>query len=366
MPIESLKQKSPKKILVIITRRIGDVLLATPLIHTLKTAWPMAEIDVLVFENTKDILSNHPDIHEVIPISNSASKIAELKQIMKLWNKYNLAISTLPSDRAAIYAWLSGQYSIGLLEDKPKQTWKKYIFNDWIIFDNINTHTINMSLKLAHLLGLTPRYDISVNWTTQDSDLVDNLLMTNSLDRSYAVLHIYPKFSYKMWSTTGWEDLIHWLNRQNIQVILTGSNDPVEMSYIHTLAKKFPSNLLNLAGKLNFAQTAYLLKGACVYIGPDTVTTHLAATCGTQTIALFGPTNPVKWGPWPKSYHSKESPWKMTAPFQRIGNVILLQGSGECVPCHHEGCDRHINSRSKCLDGLPASRVISAINTLLS
>jgi heptosyltransferase-3 len=360
-----LKQNPPQTILVIITRRIGDVLLATPLIRTLKAAWPQSKLDVLVFENTCDILANHPDIHQIIAMPNGISKLEKLKWKISLWNRYDLAVSALPSDRATMYAWLAGKYSIGLIEEKPKQGWKKHLLNDWVAFDNISTHTVSMGLKLSDQLGLSPTYEVSVNWTTSDSQLVDTLLAEKQT-QAYAVLHIYPKFAYKMWHSAGWVGLVAWLNTQKMQVILTGSSDPSEMRYITQLLEKLPTNTLNLAGKLNFAQMAYLLKKSAVYVGPDTVATHLAAAMGTPTVALFGPSNPVKWGPWPKEYHEENSPWKMVSPSQKMANVVLLQGLGDCVPCHLEGCDRHINSHSKCLDELPASRVIAAINSLIS
>jgi heptosyltransferase-3 len=361
-------RNSPKKILVIITRRIGDVLLTTPLIHTLKAAWPQAKIDVLVFKNTRGILSNHPDINQVIFAPDSKSKLANLKWIMGLWNQYDLAISALTSDRATFSAWIAGKYRIGLVENKPKQRWKKYLLNDSVTFDNLTTHTVSMVLKLASKLGLPLKHQVSVNWTQKDSTYVDTLFSEFAINhnQAFAVLHIYPKFSYKMWHSDGWLAVVTWLNEQNIQVILTGSSDQDEMRYIQQLLINLPTKTPNFAGRLNFSQMAYLLKKACVYVGPDTVATHLAAAMGTPTIALFGPSNPVKWGPWPMNYNETDSPWGMIGASQQVANVLLLQGLGDCVPCHQEGCDRHTNSRSKCLDNLPASRVIEAMKTLLT
>jgi heptosyltransferase-3 len=367
-PVILLKKKSPNKVLVIITRRIGDVLLTTPLIHTLKTAWPQAKIDVLVFENTRDILSNHPDIHNIISVPKGLSKLQNFRWLISMWHKYDLSISALTSDRATMYAWLTGKQKIGLLDESTKQTWKKWLLDDWITFDNSNTHTISMGLMLSSRLGLAPQFNINVKWTLSDEKLVGNLLNFNAIqdNQRYAVLHTYPKFSYKMWSSEGWLNLASWLDEQNIIIILTGSKDSSEMLYIQELLAKLPQTALSFAGQLNFPQMAYLLKKATVYVGPDTVATHLSAALGTPTVALFGPSNPVKWGPWPKGYHEMSSPWVMKKPYQKVNNVTLLQGLSDCVPCYLEGCDKHINSRSKCLDELPASRVIDAIKALLS
>ena len=85
---------------------------------------------------------------------------------------------------------------------------------------------------------------------------------------------------------------------------------------------------------------------------------------GTPTVALFGPSNAVKWGPWPKDYAEDRNPWGMRGT-QRVNNVVLLQGEGDCVPCMLEGCDRHNDSLSECLQKLPAARAIDALRELL-
>jgi heptosyltransferase-3 len=126
-----------------------------------------------------------------------------------------------------------------------------------------------------------------------------------------------------------------------------------------------PESVLNLAGRLNFAEVAELLKQAKLYVGPDTAVTHLAAAVGTPTLAIYGPTNPLKWSPWPQGWAEDANPFARQALFQRNGKVVLLQGEGVCVPCHEEGCDRHKDSASRCLDTLAAARVIDAARRLL-
>ena len=105
-----------------------------------------------------------------------------------------------------------------------------------------------------------------------------------------------------------------------------------------------------------------MVSRAVIYVGPDTVLTHIAAAVDAPTIALYGPSNPVKWGPWPKS--CVRNPWKRIGS-QSKGNVILLQGKGACVPCLLEVCDRHIESFSDCLQELPSRKIITAAESLL-
>ena len=59
---------SPREVLVIVTRRIGDVLLATPLIRSIKQAWPEAALDVLVFEGTEGVIIANSDVRRIITV----------------------------------------------------------------------------------------------------------------------------------------------------------------------------------------------------------------------------------------------------------------------------------------------------------
>jgi heptosyltransferase-3 len=120
----------------------------------------------------------------------------------------------------------------------------------------------------------------------------------------------------------------------------------------------------NLTGKLKFSEVAKLIASSRVYVGPDTAVTHLAAATGAPTVALYGPTNPVKWAPWPHGFRENRNPFERKGT-QHIGNVILVQGAGDCVPCHEEGCDRRRQSKSRCLEELDSATVIQAIESAL-
>ena len=356
--------KAPQRVLVIVTRRIGDVLLATPLIRSLKQAWPQAQIEALVFAGTESVIAANPDLHSVITIAERPGLWRHLKLIARLLRRYDLAVSCLPSDRPTLYAWLFGKWRIGPLLDDPKHRWKKNLLSQWTFFDNLNTHTVLMNLKLAELLFVPKRYEVVVSWSDATAAYLDELLSRQAPKQRLAVLHLYPKFNYKMWHAQGWGELAHWLADHGLRVVLTGSSESEELGYIEKIMPLLPRDTLNLAGRLNLQQAACLLSRAAIYVGPDTAVTHIAAAVGVPTVALYGPTDPVKWGPWPKNHNGEHNPWKRLGS-QSAGNVVLLQGKGACVPCLLEGCDRHIGSFSDCLQNLPARTVIKAVENYL-
>lgn len=356
--------KPPKKILVVATRRIGDVLLTTPLIRSLRRAWPEAKIDTLVFTGTEGILANNPDINQIITIAQRPALAWHLRFLLSLWRGYDLALSLIPSDRPTLYARIAGKYCTGLVAEGGNQRWKKWLLSQSAQFDNINTHTVLMNLKLADLLGVQRCHEVVAAWNAADKVALRDVLPFDRNAQAYVVMHVHPMYVYKAWRREAWVELANWLNEQGMRVVLTGGKSADELAYVRDLLSLLPPNTVNVAGKLNLAGVACLLSKARAYVGPDTVVTHLAAAIGTPTIALFGPSNPVKWGPWPKGYDENRNPYRMRGT-QRVNNVILLQGSGDCVPCMEEGCEQHIASLSDCLQRLPAANAIAALHELL-
>lgn len=355
--------KAPRRILVAVTLRIGDVLLSTPVIRSMHLAWPQAAIDVLVFEHTEGVLLRNPDIRRVITVPARPGFWEHLRLILSLFRRYDLAVTTLMGDRAAIYVWIAGKTRIGMQDGSKKQHWKQNLLTRWAIYDHVGTHTLLTNLGLVDLLGIKRSHEVVVAWDPSDEYSVVAALPLDIDVEPFAVLHMSPKFSYKMWSRDGWVELARWLAENGIRSVLTGSGAPDEIAYVGQIFHSMPSGTVNMAGKLSLAESAFLISRARYYVGPDTALTHMAAALGTPTVALFGPSNPVKWGPWPKGYAEDHNPYRMKGT-QHVNNVVLLQGQGECVPCILEGCDHHTASLSACLQDLPATRVIAAIRDL--
>lgn len=344
---------NPNRVLVVCTRRIGDVLLVTPIIRSLRRAWPQAQINALVFRGTAGVLEGNPDINELIVVPERSGKLARWRELRQLWNRYDFSLSCVPSDRARLYAWAASRRHLGMLAAEESAA-KLRLMDGAVRFDDLHTHTVSMGLQLVDLAGIAPWPEV-VPPTAGGG-------LPPGIGQAFAVLHPFPKFNYKMWTEAGWIALAQALQARGFQVILTGSNEADEVAYCQRLASH--SDALSLAGKLSLAQTADLLRLAALFVGPDTAVTHIAAACAIPTVALFGPSNPVKWGPWPSGRDAIDSPWQLVGS-ARHGNVQLLQGSGECVPCRLEGCDRHVESWSRCLQEMPAARVIDAALSML-
>lgn len=345
------------KILVVSIQRIGDVLLTTPLIHSLKNAYKNASIDILLCDDTHGILEGNEDVNMVIKIPRKSKKIERIKEIYKLWNKYELSITTIPSDRARIYAWAASKKHIGTYSDTDSFMFKKMMFKS-IPFDNKSTHTVEMNLKICEMINIEKRETVISPKNIEKSKKID-------INKPYVVIHPYPKFAYKSWVIEQWQEVIKTLSKNGMNVIISGGYDNDEIEYCEKLVL-FP-NIKNCAGKYSLAEISGLIQNAEFFIGVDTSVTHLAAATGVKVFAIYGPTNPVKWAPWPYFRENQGQPiWLRHAKTPQVhSNITLIQGQQSCVPCAEEGCDRHVNSNSQCLTTLRSEIIINEIENYI-
>jgi len=358
-----------RRILLIATRQIGDVLLVTPLLASLRQAYPSSVIDVLVFRDKGGMLQGNPHLTNVLEISEKPSRREYREILPQLFRHYDLAVNSQANDRAHQFSLLAARYRVGLVYERDwRSVWKRWSNVRWAWLDNLYTHTVTQNLALAKVLGIN-----AIEVVVPPRAALPQILQLEGLQRAgitaYAVVHLNPMWNYKRWTYDGWCAVIHGLLARHMHVFISGG--PGNEAECAQMAASFSDGVTSLAGRLSFGQLAQLIAGARIFIGPDTAVTHLAAATGAPTLAIYGPSNPIKWGPWPHGYAGVASPWKNLArPWQHQHNVLLLQGDDPigrpaCVPCYGEGCERHKNSSSACLQALPADRVLSACAVLL-
>ena len=109
-----MHMNAPGSVLVVATQRIGDVLLATPLIRSVKRAWPHAAVDALVFEGTEGAIAANPDLRRVLAIPLRPGRLAHLRFIWRLLRRYDIALSVLAGMRPTLYAFVAGRWRAGL------------------------------------------------------------------------------------------------------------------------------------------------------------------------------------------------------------------------------------------------------------
>lgn len=363
--------RPPRRVLVVCLRRIGDVLTVTPLLRSLRQAWPGTQIDVLVPPGTAAVLEGNPDVDAVL-LEPGRGTGERLRFLQRLWRRYDLAVGTQHNDRPWLYTLAAARRRVLMVPPLalPGARLKRALSDGWCEIAMGRDHAVQTYLQLADVLGL-PRCAEVVPPVPDSDAALCALLGERWMHRPLAVVHPSPMYRYKAWTTAGWSDAArHLVAAHGLDVVVTGGPSQADRALAEAVLEGVPPDLrdrvIPAAGRLSLAELALLLSRARVYLGPDTSVTHLAAACGTPTLALFGPSHPVAWGPWPRpGTPDGRSPWVMKAPLQRSDRVWLIQGEGDCVPCLAEGCDRHLGSHAACLDRLEPSRVERVIDLAL-
>ena len=374
----------PKKVLFIATRQIGDVLVTTPLIQQARELWPEAEFHFLGYRSKLDMLKGNPDIAELIETSDRPGFGEYLSLFNRLFQRYDLAIVTQPSDRAYFYGLVAAFRRVGVLgghpqglteHDKAKKSkgdkqnaWKKAICLHTVDVDYFGQHVITEKLRLLEVFykNVQDLFSKPISVVPPAGEALTPVI-ASQLRSPYVVVHPGPLTAYKRWPLAYWQNLVTWLTQQGWQVVLSASPAKQDLQLnqdiVCLLDAATRQNVVNAAGKLSIPQARSLIQGAHLYIGVDTSITHLAAACNIPTVALFGPTPPSNFGPWPNGFIGKQ-PYQLRARTQTVDNVTILQGPGECVPCRKAGCEDRADSRSECLDLLEPNQVIEAIQKI--
>lgn len=341
-----------KRILVIATRQIGDVLLTTPLIRAARRRWPEARIEVLGFAGTLGMLEGNLDIDTIIETPPRLGWRGFWRLARSQWRRHDLALITQPGDRPHLIALLAARCRSGLLPAESSSNWWKRLLLHHVVVqsdDRGDAHVVAEKLQL-----LAPWLDARSAADTIEAARVvpppgaplpadvEALLRPGAV-----VLHAPSMWTYKQWPVAHFQALARELVQAGHQVLLTGARGDREVvAQVASVAA--PPDVIDLAGRLDFAQLVTLFTRARLYIGPDTSISHLAAAVGLPVIAIFGPTNPMRWGPWPAQPQTLV-PYARSAMVQRAGNITLVQGRQACVPCGRAGCEDHRESRSDCL-----------------
>lgn len=354
-----------KRILVVATRQIGDVLLTTPLVRAARDQWPGAQIDVLGFSGTLGMLDGNADVAGRIETQARLGWAGTRALAARLWRRYDLVVITDAGDRAHLIGWLASTTRTGIVpEDGGSRWWKRLSLRHAVTAagDRGATHVVAEKLALLEpwrgAAAPVPRVQ-----PPSGAPLPDGL--AGQLDSQPVLVHVPSMWTYKQWPLAHFRALVAGLLSAGRQVVLTGGGAARDQACIAAVRDLGAApRLLDTSGQLDFRQLVTLMRSAALYIGPDTSVSHLAAATGIPTLAIFGPTNPQRWAPSPASGEQPIRFHRSTLR-QAAGNVTILQAAKPCVPCGRAGCEDHRDSRSDCLQEITPARVLAEAQRML-
>ncbi len=343
--------KQPKSYLIVCCRYIGDVLITTSLVSSIKNTEPDAVIDYLVFKGTEKVLVKNPTIRKIYTIEKGTSGIGVL---FSLFKKYDVAIAANASDRNSLAAALTGKYAIGLTNGWRREWWKALILSmHYVCYDRI--HAVHNVLMPLRMLGVEPVSKVVMGYDDDDRKFVK----ANLPEDKIILMHPYSMKQFKYWTAEKWGRLASLIRGKTDCIpVFTATPAPSDIAFLDAILAHSPKE--TMAFHCTLPQFAAALETAVLYVGIDTAATHIAATMNLPVIALYGSSLTRYWGPWPNGCENP-SPFSFGRGVESCGNITVIQQDWECVPCNKEWCATSKSNRPECLEQMSAEEVFQEV-----
>ncbi|MBQ9292305.1 MAG: putative lipopolysaccharide heptosyltransferase III [Campylobacter sp.] len=346
------------KILVMKFRRIGDVLLTTPLLENLRHFYPDAQIHFALNRSTEEMITQNPNVakihiyeREKIKNANIFARIwGEIKFALELRReKFDIIIQTTEGDRGLILAILSGAKEIIAYPTRHAYL-NKFITKS--LKHSKEKHTVEQNLDVLRVLGFEPiSKKVSIYFDDFSSKFRD-------LPENFIHIHLMSVLFFKCLSDELAAKIIDFCEIDlGIKVVITGDKNEAEMQKNEQILSFCKSNPIKFLGNLNLKEVAFLNSKARLFIGVDTSIMHISAANNTPVIAFFGPTGTLCWGAWDNDLQKNN--YLDKGGVQNNGKHTIIQDDKSCIPCKHKGCDN--SKTSKCLIELNFEQICKII-----
>lgn len=341
---------SIRRVLVVHTAFIGDIVLMLPTVQTLRASLPGAHIAAVVIPRAAEVLENHPAIDEVILFDKKGSDrggralLAFSRRIRE--SRFDAAVIPHRSIRSALLVRLAGiPVRIGFSTSAGR-----FLFTNVVPYRR-DIHEIDRDLMLLAPIGIQPAHaPLPLMYPGQrESAAVDALLREHSLPPSGKLVGIAPGsvWNTKRWPEERFAELAAALSKEGYTVALIGGEADVQLCGRIAQALR-DARVVNAAGRLTLLGSAELLRRCVAAVSNDSAPAHIAMAVGTPVATIFGATVPA-FG---------------FAPRGPRDAVVEIPGLA-CRPCSIHGGVTCPISTFECMQRITSEQVRSTIQAIL-
>jgi len=296
-----------KKILVMRYRFIGDTVLTVPFLRNLRLAFPEAEIDLMLEPFSGQVLAGCPYVDRVIPFEfktihtySAAAERSKLAGYLHYWKLirsggYDAAFVLKRSLSSALLVRLAGvPRRIGFDTEG-----RGLLLTDRVTYRQ-DQHEVENFLDCLRVLDIPITSKALELWPTPENNRKMAALTAQAGWRDEdlkVVIHAAASLPAKQWPLDRFAAVMTVLrDRHHARFVYTGSAADKEL--YRAIEKLGPFNGLDLCGVTSVRENLSVYKSADLFFGVDSGPMHMAAAMGVPVVALFGPTDERKWGPW--------------------------------------------------------------------
>jgi len=337
-----------KRVCVLATPGIGNLVMLTPMLNSLRQAIPDVSITLLVAsEVAKTLLDGTPLADEIIVMTDKNKRKA-LKMVRNNWPDLTIA-TTHRGYMCARTAFHTGaRYKVGFRYDYLNSEDTDFFFTHPVPCEE-GRHEVEQALALLEPLGLYGRRELCLYITPEEDEESKELLFDAGIQNSDLLIGCHvssntrPK--YLCWTKERFAELCNSLAEEySEKIVIVGGDE--EIPVIEEMAKLMSEKPIILAGKTTIRQTAAIIKRLKLFIANDGGPMHIAAAVETPIIGLFGPTDP-----------------KIYASYGE--NSFVVKSNLPCSPCHKPSSEGYDCETGDCFTDISVEEVLKVARQVL-
>ncbi|MBV9998761.1 MAG: glycosyltransferase family 9 protein [Verrucomicrobia bacterium] len=287
-----------KRILTIQLKRLGDLVLNTAALGSLRQVYPGSRITLIIDQYSAELAPAIEGVDEFWVYRRNRS--------LPLWvrlsgTRFDGCVDFTGNDRAALMVLLSKASRRAGLRRPEQRRLRNWIYNAPAYSSVRDLHTVDLYLNLVRRLEpkaipAEPALRLPANVLAGARSLLQDLGIRNA----YFVVQAGTARAEKLWPAESWATVIAEAHRRSgLPCLLTGGRESAELKHAETIRSAIASRApcIVLAGKTDLLLTCALIRQATFFLGVDSVGAHLAAVFKRPELVLFGPTNPFHWRP---------------------------------------------------------------------
>ena len=334
------------RILIIKPSSLGDIVHSMPTVAALRQRFPSARITWLVKREWAAVLEGNPHLDEVLALDLSPKGwLAAIRAVRA--GRFDTVVDLQGLLRSAVLGWISGApVRIGFTNGREGSPW---FYTERVPVPSPSMHAVDRYLLTAKYLGADPGEvkpsEFSLPHDAQAQARVEVLLAAAGVHAGATLVAMNPsaRWNTKRWPLDSFAAVGDRLQQDGTaRVVLIGGRD--ERHVGKQVLRAMRTAPIDLMGQTTLKELIALLRRARLLVTNDSGPMHLAAAVGTPVIALFGPTDPARTGPY------------------GAGHTVLRSGV-PCSPCFSRRCTNAVEL--ECLTSIRPENVIEAAMRLL-
>jgi len=323
--------KKIKKILICRLSSLGDILLTTPLVDSIKKQNQKIDIDFILKENYSDVIKFNPNIRKVILYH--PDKVSELRNEI-ITENYDLIIDLQNNLRTNLLFAFNGIKKTHIKKSRLKK----------LLLVHLKINRFESNFSIPQLYADTADITLSTSARLSFYSMSSKVLRD---EKRNSIIGFCPgaKHFTKKWSEDQFAELGLMLNKSGFQIYLFGGK--LEKNLCKRLSEKIP-NAVDFSTENDLIKTAETMQLCDLVVSNDSALMHLASAINIPIVAIFG---------------SSVKEFGFT-PFN-VDYKIIENSNLQCRPCSHIGRSNCLEKHFKCMLEIKPQHVYKEISRML-